>query len=488
MKKRTGILLTQLGTPKAPTVSAVRPYLREFLTDPRVIDIPAVAFRVGESDHRPFSGAQEHQNLQRTLGQERRRISPLMTITQELTNQLNERLEPHDMTVHMAMRYQEPSMDRVLEEMRLRELRQDHRLAHVSSLRIVEQRIGPFNAPWKSFRKWWVIPELEVVSQFYDADFYIDALVGQARKHNLDDYDHIIMSYHGLPERHVDKVYEGPANLCADHHCETVLDTDNKYCYKATSFETSRLIAEKLGIDESQYTVGFQSRLDKKVVTPFHRRLAQEVCSRRKETPLGILPAFVADCLETIIEIGSEYQEEFEEAGGEHVQLVESCNTEAVWVEGLTKFLLEKESELGDITPIRECKRPKTSYTPIGMKIVTRRPTPVRSRLLVRETQTPTIDSGERHLKNTWLIITFAIWCCYACTQSNDVESQTQDATVPSTDSDASLDGPDSSANTDAETAAHIQFRPGVETVTILESLLELPSPWSVPWEMTSLR
>ena len=174
--------------------------------------------------------------------------------------------------------------------------------------------------------KWWVIPELEVVSQFYDADFYIDALVGQARKHNLDDYDHIIMSYHGLPERHVDKVYEGPTNLCADHHCETVLDTDNKYCYKATSFETSRLIAEKLGIDESQYTVGFQSRLDKKWLRPFTDDLLKKFAAEGKKRLLVFSPAFVADCLETIIEIGSEYQEEFEEAGGEHVQLVESCN------------------------------------------------------------------------------------------------------------------------------------------------------------------
>lgn len=343
MKKRTGILLTQLGTPKAPTVSAVRPYLREFLTDPRVIDIPAVArFALVNLIIAPFR-APKSTKIYKELWDKSGGESPLMTITQELTNQLNERLEAHDMTVHMAMRYQEPSMDRVLEEMRLQNydkiivLPMFPHYASSSSGSAIQRAM-------EIISKWWVIPELEVVSQFYDADFYIDALVGQARKHNLDDYDHIIMSYHGLPERHVDKVYEGPTNLCADHHCETVLDTDNKYCYKATSFETSRLIAEKLGIDESQYTVGFQSRLDKKWLRPFTDDLLKKFAAEGKKRLLVFSPAFVADCLETIIEIGSEYQEEFEEAGGEHVQLVESCNTEPVWVEGLTKFLLEKKA------------------------------------------------------------------------------------------------------------------------------------------------
>ena len=91
--------------------------------------------------------------------------------------------------------------------------------------------------------KWWVIPELEIVSQFYDEPFYIDALVGQAKKLDLDSYDHVVMSYHGLPDRHVDKVYEGPANLCKDHQCETVLDDDNNIA--SDGGETSRLIAKK---------------------------------------------------------------------------------------------------------------------------------------------------------------------------------------------------------------------------------------------------
>ena len=190
--------------------------------------------------------------------------------------------------------------------------------------------------------KWWVIPEIEVVAQFYDEDFYIDALVGQANKFNLDDYDHVIMSYHGLPDRHVDKVYEGADNLCKDHHCETVLDTDNKYCYKATAYETSRLIAQKLGMSEDQYTVAFQSRLDKKWLTPFSDEVVEDFAKKGMKNLLVFSPAFVADCLETLIEIGDEYQEIFEEHGGEKVQLVPSCNTEEVWVTGLARFLRDR--------------------------------------------------------------------------------------------------------------------------------------------------
>ena len=180
MKKKTGILLTQLGTPKAPTTSAVRPYLTQFLNDPRVIDIPTllrlilvnliiVPFRAPKS-------AKIYQELWEEGGGE----SPLLTYTAELTRLLNERLNEDDIVVHMAMRYQEPSMDRVLEEMRL--LNYD---------RIVVLPMFPHYASSSSgsamqrameiISKWWVIPEVSFISQFYQEEFYIDALVQQAQ-------------------------------------------------------------------------------------------------------------------------------------------------------------------------------------------------------------------------------------------------------------------------------------------------------------------
>ena len=150
------------------------------------------------------------------------------------------------------------------------------------------------------------------------------------------------MSYHGLPDRHVDKVYEGKDNLCSHHNCETVMDGDNKYCYKATSYETSRLIAQKLDLQEDQYTVSFQSRLDDKWLTPFSDKVIEDFAKEGKRKLLVFSPAFVADCLETVIEIGDEYQEIFEEHGGETIQLVASCNTEDTWIHGLSDFIRQR--------------------------------------------------------------------------------------------------------------------------------------------------
>jgi ferrochelatase len=338
MTKRTGVLLTQLGTPKAPTVSQVRPYLREFLSDPRVIDIPSVArFFLVNLIIAPFR-APKSTKIYKELWIEGEGESPLLTHTRALAEALNTKLSDEHITVHMAMRYQEPSMIGVLEQMRVENydkiliLPMFPHYASSSSGSAIQRAMEVIS-------QWWVIPELEVVNQFYNEDFYIDTLVDQARKHDVSSYDHVLMSYHGLPDRHVDKVYEGASNLCADHHCETVVDSDNKYCYKAAAYETSRLIAAKLGLTEDDYTVGFQSRLDDKWLTPFSDELIEGFAKEGKKKLLVFSPAFVADCLETLIEVGSEYKDIFRNNGGEEVQLVASCNTEERWVAGLADFI-----------------------------------------------------------------------------------------------------------------------------------------------------
>ncbi len=335
--KRVGVLLTQLGTPKAPTKRAVRPFLREFLSDPRVIDISAFArttlvnliivpFRTPKS-------TKIYEELWEVAGGE----SPIMVHTQALTEALNQRLNEHDITIHMAMRYQEPSMDDVLETMRLANY--DKILILPMFPHYASSSTGTaIQKAMEIIAKWWVIPEVEVVNQFYNEEFYLDTLVDQARKHDIESYDHIIMSYHGLPDRHVDKVYEGD-DLCQDQHCDERVDDKNKYCYKATSYETSRLLAQKLGLAPDDYTTTFQSRLDDKWLTPFSDEVIEDLAKKGKKRLLVFSPAFVADCLETLIEIGVEYQEIFEEHGGEKVQLVESCNTEKRWVDGLAAFI-----------------------------------------------------------------------------------------------------------------------------------------------------
>ena len=138
----------------------------------------------------------------------------------------------------------------------------------------------------------------------------------------------------------MDKVYE--EGLCSDHNCEHEITDDNKFCYKATCYGTTRLIAEKLGIEEKDYTVCFQSRLTKNWLEPYADKVVEERAKQGDKRILFFSPAFVADCLETIIEIGEEYQEIFEEFGGEKVDLVESCNDKVEWVNTLEQMIRTK--------------------------------------------------------------------------------------------------------------------------------------------------
>ena len=139
----------------------------------------------------------------------------------------------------------------------------------------------------------------------------------------------------------MDKVYED-GKPCADHNCEHEITEDNKYCYKATCFATTRLLAEKLGIPEEKYTVAFQSRLNDKWLEPFSDKVVEERAKKGDKKLLAFSPAFVADCLETTVEIGIEYQEIFEEHGGEEVQLVESLNDHPLWIEALEDMVKER--------------------------------------------------------------------------------------------------------------------------------------------------
>jgi ferrochelatase len=321
--KKTGVLLIQLGTPDSPSTSDVRTYLSEFLNDPRVIDLPWLARKLLVNGIIVPFRAPKSAKIYKKLWEHGNGVSPLLTYTQSVQKLLSERLQNDNITVEMAMRYQNPSMDVVLDRMHKANYEQIiiiplfPQYASASSGSAIEKAMN-------LIRKWWVIPEIKIVSQFYDHPAYIDSIVERAKAFNFDDYDHILFSYHGLPERQVDKVYDN--GLCEDQPCETTINEENKFCYKATSYATTRLIAAKLGLKESDYTVCFQSRLDKKWLTPFSDVIVEEQGKKGAKKLLAFSPAFVADCLETIIEIGDEYQEIFEEHGGEKVQLVPSSN------------------------------------------------------------------------------------------------------------------------------------------------------------------
>jgi len=335
MKSKTGVLLINLGTPDSPSVSNVRSYLSQFLNDPRVIDIPwltrkllvnliIVPFRAPKS-------AKIYQKLWTADG------SPLLYYSARAGELLAKELG-HDYEVHLAMRYKNPSIPDVLEQMRKRNyariivLPMFPHYASASTGSAVEEVM-------RVMSKWWVIPEVRFISQYYDHPTFLEAFVERGRKYNIADYDHVLFSYHGLPERQVDKVYVD-GSKCADHHCEDGINEDNKFCYKATSYATSRMLAERLNIPADKYTTCFQSRLDQKWLKPFSDEVVRQLAEKGAKRILVFSPAFTADCLETVIEIGDEYQEIFAHHGGEKVQLVESLNDHPLWIRCMKELVL----------------------------------------------------------------------------------------------------------------------------------------------------
>ncbi|NVK65509.1 MAG: ferrochelatase [Flavobacteriales bacterium] len=340
MNKRIGVLLIQLGTPDSPKTSDVRRYLSEFLNDPRVIDLPWLGRKLLVNGIIVPFRAPKSAKVYKELFDISNGVSPLITHTEAVVEKLQERFKNDHLTVHMAMRYQNPSMYDVMEQMRKENYDQ------IIILPLFPQYASAttgsaIDLAMNIMRKWWVVPEVSAINQFWENEGYIDSIVERAKAFNLADYDHVLFSYHGLPDRHVDKVYEG-SDLCTDQPCEVEVNDKNKFCYKATCYATTRAIAGKLGIKEEDYTVCFQSRLDKKWLTPFTDKVVEEQGKAGAKKLLVFSPAFVADCLETLIEIGDEYQELFEELGGEKVQLVPSSNSHDRFIDGLEELIRKR--------------------------------------------------------------------------------------------------------------------------------------------------
>jgi ferrochelatase len=336
MTAKTGVLLVNLGTPDSPSVSDVRSYLSQFLNDPRVIDIPWLLRKILVNGiivpFRAPKSAKVYKELWTENG------SPLLFHSNNVKALLQKELDG-DYEVFLAMRYKNPSIPSVLEEMRWKNF--DKIIVVPMFPQYASASTGSaLEEVMRELCKWWVIPEIRMISQYYNHPLYIDAFVERGKQYNLSEYDHILFSYHGLPERQVDKVYKD--DLCKEHDCEHEVTEENKLCYKATCYATTRLLAEKLNIPQEKYTVCFQSRLDKKWLEPFSDKVVEECAKKGMKKILVFSPAFTADCLETTIEIGEEYQELFEEHGGEKVQLVESLNSHPLWIQCLKSLVTER--------------------------------------------------------------------------------------------------------------------------------------------------
>jgi ferrochelatase len=181
-------------------------------------------------------------------------------------------------------------------------------------------------------KKWQVIPKIDFVSQFFDHPNFLATIVERAKeKMESQTYDHFIFSYHGLPER---QIFKADIKGCELGSCCDIYNSENQYCYRAQCFETTRLIADKLRISNEKYATCFQSRLGKDPwIQPYTENVLKELARKDVKKVLAFSPAFVADCLETTLEVGETYKDEFIAAGGEQWDLVESLNVHPKWVD-----------------------------------------------------------------------------------------------------------------------------------------------------------
>lgn len=338
-KAKTGVLLVNLGTPDSPSVPDVRKYLREFLMDKRVIDIPFISrwllINFIIAPFRAPKSAKIYQELWEDRG------SPLLFHGMDLKDKLVKRLGK-DFEVAFGMRYQKPSIATALDELFAANVKKIIVLplfphyASASTGSVIEEVMD-------IIRGRLVFPELEFITNFPDNEALIETFAANAKKHMESmDFDHFIFSYHGLPERQilksaVDGYCQINAKCCSTYHSK------NQFCYRAQCFQTSRKLAEALDISQDQYTVFFQSRLGKNPwIKPYAEDEIKRLAGEGKKKILIFSPAFVSDCLETTIEVGVEFKELFMEHGGEAWQLVESLNSNDLWVEGVEQMVRER--------------------------------------------------------------------------------------------------------------------------------------------------
>jgi len=341
---RTGLLLINLGTPDSPAPSDVRPYLREFLSDPRVLDIPDwkrwLVLNLFILPFRPRASGEAYEKIWTDRG------SPLLFHTRDLAAKVRERLP--QVVVEPAMRYGNPSIASALERLRARDVErivvfplypQYSSAATGSSIEKVFQSASTL----------WNVPYLQVVPPFYDHPGFIEPAAALARP-VLERVrpERVYFSFHGLPERHVKKSdSSGRHCLAADDCCRRIVEA-NRHCYRAQCWATARALAGRLEIPEDRYAVCFQSRLGRDPwIRPYTDVLLEQEARKLKRAVL-LSPAFVADCLETLEELAIRAVESWKLHGGETLEVVPCVNAGDAWADAVVAIARQSTTWLGE--------------------------------------------------------------------------------------------------------------------------------------------
>ena len=334
MSEKIGVLLVNLGTPDAARYGAVRRYLNEFLTDERVIDLPWLSRQLLVTGlivpRRCMNSTRLYQSIWTQQG------SPLLLHSQAARDHLQVILGDTFQVV-LGMRYQSPSLLLALEE--LRTIGVDQLIVFPLFPQYASATTGSIHAKVMEIVKTWnVIPSLTMVNNYCTDPGFINAFAEIGRSCRPQDYDHVLFSYHGLPERHLKKADSTGLHCLQKTGCCASLGPLNRHCYRAQCYATTRALADALQIDD--YTICFQSRLGNDPWTqPYAEETIRKCAQKGYKRLLVFAPSFTCDCLETIYEIAQEYAGVFKQEGGQQLTLVPSLNSHPSWIAALANLV-----------------------------------------------------------------------------------------------------------------------------------------------------
>ena len=338
---KKAVVLVNLGSPRSAKVADVRAYLKEFLNDASVIDLPSwfrylLVYGIIAPFRAPRS-AKLYEKLQTERG------FPLIYHSMDLEKKLRAQL-PSGFDLFLAMRYGEPSLTKLLRQIK------DGRYSEILILPLYPQYASSTtgsvsNLLLKELKGNALLARTSMVPHFHSEVDFIHLWQKKISSFKPRNYDAIVFSYHGIPVRQTQTAH--PEQSCEMLHCEENYTLLNEYCYRAACYQTTRSISRGLDVEADKIVTSFQSRFGRNWLDPFTDKILLNLVKEGNKKVLIVSPSFVADCLETSVEIGHEYAELFKEAGGELLTLVPSLNSEAEWVTFLAR--MAKDTHEGSI-------------------------------------------------------------------------------------------------------------------------------------------
>jgi len=321
LQKNEGVLLINLGSPKELSKKSVRQYLRVFLSDDNVVDLPKFfqqfILRLFILPFRPKNTLEAYEKIWTKEG------SPLIISTESIANKLTKKT---GWNVEYAMRYEEPSIEKALHKFKKNEINKIYVISlypHNAMATTVTTELETRNVAMNVSNDF----ELIFTKPFFDNEEYINAMVNSIRPYvENKSYDKIIFSYHGIPKRQAKKTDETGEHCFSTSNCCEIENDGSKDCYRSHTRIASDLTAKKLGLEDDQWEIAYQSRIGPGWLTPFTDKRLAKLPEEGKDNIAILCPSFISDCLETLEEIDIRGRETFLKAGGKNMTYIPCLN------------------------------------------------------------------------------------------------------------------------------------------------------------------